>query len=66
MLINIDKKTNLLVDIGDKKPTQELIDELRKKMRVGRMLPTIDTTSFIRKSDLLIDDNLNEEPNTDS
>lgn len=66
MVINIDRKTNLLVDIGDRKPTPELIEELRKKMRVGRMLPTIDTSSFKRKSDLLIDDNLNKKPNTDS
>lgn len=66
MLINIDKKTNLLVDIGDREPTPELIEELRKKMRVGKMLPTIDTSSFNRKSDLLIDDKTDRESNTDS
>ena len=61
MLINIDRKTNLLVDIGDKEPTPELIEKLRKKLRVGRMSPTIDTTSFTRKNSLLIDDNTNRE-----
>ena len=61
MLINIDRKTNLLVDIGNKEPTPELIEELREKMRVGRASPTIDTTSFTRKSSLLINDNTNRE-----
>lgn len=61
MLINIDRKTNLLVDIGDKEPTPELIEKLREKLRVGRMSPTIDTTSFTRKNSLLIDDNTNRE-----
>ena len=61
MLINIDRKTNLLVDIGDKQPTPELIEKLGEKMRVGKMSPTIDTTSIIRKNSLLIDDNTNRK-----
>ena len=42
MLINIDRKTNLLVDIGHQKPTPELIKELRKKYMVGRMLSNLE------------------------
>jgi len=37
MLITIDKKTHTQVEIGDKEPTPELIEELRKKYRVGVM-----------------------------
>ena len=54
MLINIDKKTNLLVEIGEKEPTQQLIQELRERYRVGRMLPTIDMSSFTKKSSLIV------------
>ena len=61
MLINIDKKTNLLVDIGDREPTPELIEELRKKMRVGKMLPTIDMSSFTKKSSLIVYGRINRK-----
>ena len=46
MLINIDKKTNLLVDIGNKEPTSELIEKLRKKLCVGRMFSSVDSPPF--------------------
>ena len=61
MLINIDKKTNLLVEIGEKEPTQQLIQELRERYRVGRMLPTINMSSFTKKSSLFINDKINRK-----
>ena len=42
MLLNIDKKTNLLVDIGDREVTPELIAKLRKKLGVGNPLSNLD------------------------
>lgn len=44
MIINIDKKTNLLVDIGDKKSSPELIEELREKYMVESMFSSLNST----------------------
>lgn len=61
MLINIDRKTNLLVDIGDKKPTQELIEKLRKKLCVGRMFSSVDNPPFGEKTESSFYDKINGE-----
>ena len=66
MLLNIDKKTNLMVDIGDKKPTEELIQKLRKRYNVGKMTFNLETTTVEKFNNRLRNDTANRKTNGDS